>query len=520
MTIEISNNGASYTTNSRALQVAVAHRDCAARLLPSYGSMAGGTLVTMKGCFQVGSQVNVAFGAVVVACSVENEHWVNIRSPPANFAIPQSKGQAELVSVRIQGTVDGTLMSFEYYVAPVVEQVIPSLLSAGASAPVKVVGKGFLDTVQLTCVWLDSRSEDGIPETRSDTIWKSSSVVQCAVPPQMAQDGSIGLEVSNNGVDFTTSGIGVIYHPSPTIYEISSSSVDRGNLAGVILRGEHFRAESHEFTVLIGSSRCPVDFLRSSRKIVYCYFAGKGPANATVQISNNGVDFSTAESLVIDGSMETCTAEPSAGPQTGGTGVVLQHSAVDVAVQLTCRFGDVIVPGRRLGAKRLLCTSPYSFGGISSTTHWVDVSISRTHLFPLYRCGQYGFVPHYGIAAVTPSLGSLLGGNTVIIHLAAEMTVSTFAGTWACRFGSEIVVGFPSPYYWTIHCQAPGSTHSHLTLLEVLLDSTVVGRAETAYFYHDAIGTKAIAPSQGTVQGGTLLSLTGTNFDIDRLNME
>ena len=116
----------------------------------------------------------------------------------------------------------------------------------------------------------------------------SSSTILCSAPglPRGSSRKHVGLEFSNNGVDFSRSGMQFRYMPRPVVASISPSAgvVNGGTV--VTIEGEHFVAYSD---LLCQFGNTPPRRAYVSSKVIMCSaLAQPRPTTVSVAVSTNG----------------------------------------------------------------------------------------------------------------------------------------------------------------------------------------------------------------------------------------
>ena len=122
---------------------------------------------------------------------------------------------------------------------------------------------------------------------------------------------------------------------------------------------------------------------------------------------------------------------PRDGSQAGGTIVRLTLSAAtNAAAAMSCRFGTMGPLASRVAGSGVECIAPAHEGGsVAVATSANDEVWSVSEL-------AFAYVPSAAVYAVTPSSGSVSGGEIVIVM------GSGFEGeSIKCRFGQEVVSG-------------------------------------------------------------------------------
>jgi len=264
--VEVSNNGAKDTSSFSCSRVLFTYhpRIRIAGVFPSLGPASGNFSVrVVGGPFQETLQLRCRFGEVIVIGEYIDAEEMTCYAPPhqpGQYAMEISLNDHDYTDHRFP---------FRYYEDPALSRITPVSGPAVASGtPVTVYGNGFVNTTLLVCRFGGSV----VP-----AVYKSSHEVLCYTPPLHPNSGGlswtalseqrsrhpdpftgsnllfptahfyplylcrlVGVEVSNNGQDFTDSGITYLYQADARVHSVSpSQGLDVGNTA-IFVRGENF----------------------------------------------------------------------------------------------------------------------------------------------------------------------------------------------------------------------------------------------------------------------------------------
>ena len=188
-------------------------------------------------------------------------------------------------------------------------------------------------------------------------------VVAAATPDA---GGVVALEVTQNGQDFSASGIVFEYLP---VVRVTSLLPDHGPLDGgteVIVRGENFRNSALltcQFGAASGMTVTAARFFNSTT--IVCISPPSLTAGlVAVAVSNNGAgpqaNFSHEPNPTFEFN-ELVTIEgifPPLGPSSGNIDVRVVGGPFFESDQLRCKFGHAIVQGTFLGFGEMGCAAP------------------------------------------------------------------------------------------------------------------------------------------------------------------
>ena len=227
---------------------------------------------------------------------------------------------------------------------------------------VQVMGSGFKAGAGLGCMFALASGTEGEGEGRvmTEGRWETSSMMTC-MSPRAGSEQTVSVEVSNNGgADLTASGVQFVYERAPTVDGVGLEEVQTaGGASRRVLRvtGKHF-VQSAALRCSLGHEARYV-----SSSLVRCHVDSKADkGNATVEVSNNGQDYSNngfAYALSSSGSWRALALYPSSGPSQGGTMVTVSGGAGEPSEYITCMFGDSLpIEAELLEDGRLICRVP------------------------------------------------------------------------------------------------------------------------------------------------------------------
>ena len=206
-------------------------------------------------------------------------------------------------------------------------------------------------------------------------------------------------------------------------------------------------------------------------------------------------------------------AEPSLGPVSGGTRVMLTGAALDVGgAGIECIFGSArvaAVPGK---GKALVCTAPRSASPGVVEMRLADAS-SGTRIG---KAAQFEYHVTPRVDGVRPSRGALTGGTAV------SVTGSGFRDDdgLRCRFGETGVVSAGAGARWVsstvVMCVAPGAVGGEA--VQVALEVSANGGADFTrdgmeFLYEAGATVEGLMPSWGVSgRGGQVVTVSGRHF--------
>jgi hypothetical protein len=193
----------------------------------------------------------------------------------------------------------------------------------------------------------------------------------------------------------------------------------------------------------------------------------------------------------------TVTAiKPQEGPSKGGTSVTIAGTNLGKASAV--KFGSSPAAAASCNATECVATSPTGTGTVDVTVTTPGGTGTAT------TADRFTYVPVPAVTAIKPAEGPVTGG-----------TVVTITGT---NLGKAVAVKFGSIAATTASCNATecsatspagtGTVNVTVTTLGGTSAATTPGR----FSYVAAPTVAGIKPKEGPVTGGTLVTVTGTNF--------
>ncbi|WP_218022503.1 IPT/TIG domain-containing protein, partial [Nocardia amamiensis] len=274
--------------------------------------------------------------------------------------------------------------------------------------------------------------------------------------------------------------------PAPTITSISPTSGPTTGGNSVTITGTGFTGP---LTVRFGSTATTFT-VNSSTQITAIAPAGSaGTVQVTVtgfQGTSNGVSYT----YIAVPSLSSIS--PNKGPTSGGTTVTLTGTGFTGATAVN--FGSTPATSFTVNSDtQITATSPAGTGIVS-----VTVTGPTGTSNPL----SYSYVVVPTITSISPTVGPIAGGNSVTI------TGTGFTGPLTVRFGSTATT-FTVDSSTQITAIAPAGSAGTVQVTVTGLGGTSNG---VSYTYAPVPSITSISPTSGPATGGTVVTLTGTNF--------
>ncbi|EKX35015.1 hypothetical protein GUITHDRAFT_118763 [Guillardia theta CCMP2712] len=521
LTVEVSNNGQDWSSGGLGL---LAWEDTPrfseeVQLEPTMGPSRGGTQVTVRLLGAEGLQgvsLSLQVGLEGSAeCRYQSGTEYRCQMPEVrsttNRVLSRYTVPVHLV-IEGQPALSRGGVVYTYYVEERVSGLSPCSGPAEGSTQVAVTGSGFLEVASLTCrfgasVGDGSPSSGGLGSWREvPGKWRSSTLVGCSAPAASGEQ-TMQVQLSNNGVDFSSASATYTYERAPTVTSLSllaldgsSGQVEQDHGRTVRVIGKHFVASPQLRCSLPGVAR----YLTSS--MVDCVSGGgRVGGNLTVEVSNNGQDWSRDGVSMVRGGSYWISVIPSSGPTSGGNfvSVVMAHGYESPV--LTCRFGGVWVSGTRVTSTEISCLVPPSSASVAIALTLISDSLEE------WGAATYEYVQYPRIDALVPSHGSTL--YPFVISLVGASFVES--NMLRCRFSTQDKHGLNTPISWAeaafqsstlLHCLSPVLNGNANMIVEVSNNAKDFVANQAAMELHKPPELSRVIPS--TILSRLMYSIT------------
>jgi len=321
----------------------------------------------------------------------------------------------------------------------------------------------------------------------------TSSLITCLAPVSTDAEGVLVDVSTNDGADFTASGIEFLYEAAATVESVTPSKGRSGSTGqAVTIVGQHF-TKTGDLSCLFGVNGTVRGRYMSST-MVTCVAPSRGAGTVSVKVSNNGVDAGTGRVGFTYGTAGSISSiEPTSGLMKGGTVVTVTGSNLDGgAIRTECIFGAETVSGSLRNGSLVVCTAP------GSTSSEVTVALAQDgkRLDGIVSL-QYLEAPT--IAGISPSRGPASGGVVVSVRGA-----NLRGDGLVCRFGGKTVSGAGARLVTStlVACIAPVYVGlDGKVLMEVSVNHGVDFSTDGKEFVYGAVSVvEGLRPSQ--VMGG------------------
>eukprot|EP00960_Hanusia_phi_P005707 165927-Hanusia_phi.AAC.1 len=464
-------------------------------ITPSVGPVEGGTRISVSG---VGFNKNASSCYLGLIKStgyfISSKLFICI-SP---IALDQTGTMVMLQVTNVNDLLDaGTgSLPFRYEEHVIVSRIVPQVLTSSGPKHVMVYGSGFRLGSVVSCRF-------GIQVLQSIAVISSTNLL-CSTP-YFGHDQNISFEISNNGIDFSNSGlrislanpmIRIIAHPKT--FSIGTSEV-------ITIMGSERFPDAY-IACRFGEEALPARQIDSTR--IWCNtprFEHIGPTSVEVVAMYRELQNVLGKvDIVVHGAINVTAMIPTSGPTIGGTLLSIigtNMPSEGFAFKLQSQEHVIEQVGITLSSTVVLCSTPPID---RPSTYRLDFGDEVVRTQPLQFSFQYYLQPR--IFHVTPIEGAAEGGTKVTLFGEYFMPWTEVS----CAFGdglssSEIVTST------FVVCTAPAHEPGNvsISLSFNLHDYTSSG---ASFHYLAPNQVLVLHPSVGPINGGTYVTLSGAKF--------
>ncbi|CAM9245753.1 unnamed protein product, partial [Discosporangium mesarthrocarpum] len=466
---------------------------------PEYGPVHGGTTVALAGAGFINSTALVCrVGETLAEAEYVDSTRIICRLPggPKEDAV-------SVVPIEVSDNgVDFTSSSVKYKYVPIVAVTssIPNTGPTVGGTPVRVIGKGFPSTGNLSCVFED---------TPVEALVKGPEELFCVTPPRK-ESGLVNVKISSVGGSMATSSLVFVYHDPVQVLSIFPRTVPEHGGSMLLVLGAGFVKSDYlacVFDTADGSRdsySVPARFVSDS--LVACEPPRLDVGNVSLGISTNGVDVSHLQDAFMITSASTVTSIwPSSGSTNGGTMVRVQGTGF-VNSTVLCRFGEKsVAPNVVLDSTTIVCRAPpyhraekVALEVTNNNKDWTTSDVMFTYKSPVEAGGIY------------PRVGPLRGGT--VVHITTLGALSDRMEAVWCRFGAKVVTASRASSDGTILCVSPDAAKPTSVPLELSINGIDFTSSGWRFTYTPELKFDSAAPLSGPEHGGTPVFITASEF--------
>jgi hypothetical protein len=440
---------------------------------PSAGSALGGLPVTITGTgFTDATGVN--FGAVAATSfTVDSDTEISV-------ATPVGTGTVDVTVVAPGGTSAISPADLFAYVAV-----------TGISSTAGPLAGG--TTVTITGTNLDGATvvDFGTQPATSFTVDSPTQIT--AVSPAGTGVGAVDVTVDTpNGMSATSPADLFTYVAAPAVTKISPAAGPAAGGTTVTITGTGFTGAT---AVDFGTLPATAFTVNSDAQITATSPAGTGSVDVTVA-TVGGTSATSAADLF--GYVAVTGISPTAGPLAGGATVTI--TGTNLAGATNVYFGAAAATTFTVNSPtQITATSPAGTGTVNITV------VTPAGTSATSSADEFTYTAAPAVSFIDPTEGPLAGGASVLIS-GANLSNAT-----AVYFGNVAATNFEVNSRTTLTATSPPGTGT-VDVTVVTPGGTSATSSADLFTYVVAPTVSGISPTEGPVQGGTPVIITGTGF--------
>lgn len=433
------------------------------RVLPSQGSLYGGTVVKIVGNLDptfVGSSCIFTFANSSSTFSpLElNDGIPFCRTPPS----PGLRAGAVEVGVFHNGRKIASGASFMYVNPPTVHSIHPQTSYKRDGEQLVVIGQHFLASGDLACRFTNINNDES---AFASALFISASKMSCIIPVRhsaLTTGTRLNVDITTNGMDYTSEDLGLVLLPTVTISRVSPESGPVNGGTRVAIYGMPIPDEKN-LACRFGELVVPAWSISDDKVVCISPMASNRLGGSVMlnlmadsrEITTTGISFKyISEVSVVSTSWGTSSiyngtatlrrishleqsiptvirCEPTA-VSSGGEEVIVRGLNFVRTSMLTCSFGGVFVKAQFMSDELIKCVAPQHAPEIVSlqvSNDGTTFSLSRVSLRFQLDPMIFSIEPTRGLAQ-SQQLVTIVGNNFYN------------SSSIACRFGATPVPGF------------------------------------------------------------------------------
>ena len=364
---------------------------------------------------------------------------------------------------------------------PTVGNVAPNSGSTSGGTAITITGTNFASGATVTF--------GGASATNVMVV--NSTTITATTPAGGA--GAVTVTVTNPGGQSGSLGSAFTYLAPPTVNSVSPNNGPTAGGTAVTITGANFASG---VTVTFGGTPATNVVVVNSTTITATTPAGGAGAVAITVTNPGGQSGSLGSAFTYLAPPTVSSVSPNNGPTSGGTAVTI--TGANFASGATVTFGgtpatNVVVAN----STTITATTPAgSAGAVTVTVTVSGQSGSLTSGF------TYVVIPT--VSSVAPNNGPTAGGTPVTI------TGTNFSAGATVTFGAAAAINVVVVNSTTITATTPSGSAG--TVAVTVTVNSQSGSLTNGFTYVVPPTVSSVSPNSGSTLGGTLVTITGTNF--------
>jgi hypothetical protein len=464
---------------------------------PGSGPAAGGNTVTISGqnFRNLPSAPAVSFGSNAATNVIFNS------GTTLTATVPAGTGGAVTVKVNDADGQSATLTSgYTYVPAPAITGVSPAAGSSSGGTVVTITGTNFTNGANL-------QVQFGVNNATAVTF-VSATQVKATTPAAANQsdDSVVGVTVINGNGQQAFLAQAYSYHLPPSITSVTPNT---GSTAGgntVTITGQNFRGAPSVPGVLFGANAATGVVFNSGTTLTATVPAGTSGA-VTVKVNDaDGQSATLASGYTYVPGPTISSLSPATGSSSGGTVVTITGTNFTNGANLQVQFGvNNAASVTFVSATQVKATTPAASNQADDSV--VGVTLINGNGQQAFLAQAYSYHLPPSITSLTPNTGPTSGGNVIKLNGQNFRGLPTVP---VVKFGSAAATNviFNNGTMLTVTVPAGSGTVS-VTVSDADGQSASL---PSSYTYSTAPTITSVSPPAGSSQGGTTITVTGTNF--------
>ena len=229
------------------------------------------------------------------------------------------------------------------------------------------------------------------------------------------------MSVSFNGQTCSSVDLAFVFYRELHLSAVEPAAGMEGMMKEITVKGQNF-SPNFPLSCRVGFKETTSAAFVSTTQLLCALPKFPGPGVTTIEVSNNGVDFSPSSlALEVLAHPSLHSVSPSSGPAAGGSSCVVYGLNLPVgrASAVRCSFGSTLVPALVLTSTALRCVTPLLQAG--------DVSLQLSLGNQMSNAMEYMAYPAMILRSIMPSKGPTSGQTVVTLH------GENFGGAMSCR---------------------------------------------------------------------------------------
>ncbi len=459
---------------------------------PVGGVLAGGTLITFNGSqFSsegAGTTATIA-GSPCVNPNVVSTSEFTCESPAG------VTGLATIVLTNPGGATTTLTNSYQYNPDPIFTSVAPAFGPISGGTAITITGNNFSDHTALPEVTIG-----GDPCT--SLVRVSATELTCTTPAQAA--GAADLVITNASTQTVTAVGAFTYLAAPTIASITPEFAALGDTPDIVLTGTLF-SNLAPLSISVGGVACTASVYNNATTAT-CTVSAALPAGEHDIVLTNP-DGQTA--ILVDAYNSFANPTITSISPVGGP----ENTAIEVTItgtNFTSANGGTAV---EIGGE--VCTGVVVNSSTSLTCDAPVIGVGTQNVEVVNPAGSgavllsgYEYLDAPSFTSIAPAFGSLLGGDLVTI---TGTNFSTHLNDPTVTIGGAACLSVTVNSATELTCLNPARPMGSANL--VVTNHSGLSFTEAGAFEYIGVPTiSSISPVGGVPAGGTVITITGTNF--------